>query len=185
MPRIVPTALPADALLRRYLDNGSYTDCYSTTLPRHVPHADFVAAFYTTPLFKCERLILKWLVGRPSTDAEAAQLGVGTRDRFAAWQVEDRSAVQLLLCDFTGRTRSWLMSVPIPSDATAGARGCTRLYFGSAVVAKSSPGTIQADRKSGFSLLLGFHRLYSRLLLGAACRRLLSKQPRIGASISD
>lgn len=47
----------------------------------------------------------------------------------------------------------------------------TLLYFGSAVVPLPSQGG-QAQRMGwGFHALLGFHRLYSRLLLRAACQR--------------
>ena len=124
-----------------------------------------VASFYTTSLFRVERWILAWAVGRPSTDAEAQALADGERDTFAAWRVEDRRADQLLLGDFTGRTKSWLMVEPL-----LGSR--TRLYFGSAVVPRVEAKTGQRTMGTGFSLLLGFHRLYSRLLLAAAARRL-------------
>lgn len=80
----------------------------------------------------------------------------GERDSFAAWTVEARARNQVLLRDFTGRTCSWLMV----ADADPGPG--TRLYFGSVVFALSP---VHAK-------LLGFHRLYSRLLLRAAARRL-------------
>lgn len=152
--------LPADALLARYRGTGAYTDCYVTEVSRPVSQAGYVEAFYTSGVFKLERLILKLLVARPSNDHEARELATGHRESFAAWRVEARTPDQLLLCDFRGRTRSWLM--------TSGAR----LYFGSAVV----PVTSGSSRKSGlgfvFTALLGFHRLYSRVLLHAAVRRL-------------
>jgi hypothetical protein len=73
-----------------------------------------VQAFYTTPVFKLERTILKWLVTKPSSDAQA-----------------------VLLCDFKKRTRSWLMI-----KHEEGKNGIqTRLYFGSAVVPKKSGGS--------------------------------------------
>ena len=117
-----------------------------------------------TAVFKLERLILKWLVARPSTDAEARQLAQGSRDAFAAWTVEARTADQLLLGDFSGRTKSWLMVTAIE-----GAAG-TRLYFGSAVVPTGRPG--QRGVGFVFTALLGFHRLYSRILLRSAAARL-------------
>jgi hypothetical protein len=98
-----------------------------------------------------ERFILRVAVSKPSSDAEARQVSEGEIDTFAAWYVEDRSDNQLLMSDFRHQTRSWFMATP------------GRLYFGSAV--------IPTDRKS-YSLLLGFHRLYSRLLLAAAKSRL-------------
>jgi hypothetical protein len=161
---VTPCELPEGALLRRYAVDGSYADCYVATTAAPVSHAAFVEAFYTTALFKLERMLLKWFAGRPSTDEQARQLATGMLDSFAAWSVEQRSANQLLLADVSGRTKSWLMSAP--------AGGGTRLLFGSAIVAVAraepancSPGTV-------FRVLLRFHKLYSHLLLHAAKSRL-------------
>lgn len=158
--------LPDDALLRRYRGSGAYADCYVTELARPVSQAEFVEAFYTTAVFKLERLLLAWFAARPSSDSQAAQLASGGLGSFAAWSVEARAPDQLLLSDFQGRTRSWLMSAPAPNGRT------TRLFFGSAVVPI-------VDRHSGatrmgatYRALLGFHKLYSRLLLRAAATRL-------------
>ncbi len=152
--------LPADALLARYRGDGSYTDCYVTEVSWLVSQAEYVEAFYTSGVFKLERLILKLLVARPSTDQQARELAAGQRGAFAAWSVEARAPNQLLLCDFRGRTRSWLM--------TSG----TRLYFGSAVVPGAARGSRKASLGFVFTALLGFHRLYSRILLRAAVRGL-------------
>jgi hypothetical protein len=165
MPIASPHQLPPGALLSRYPAAGAYADCYTADVPAQVSHAQFVEAFYTTWLFKVERFILRLAVARPSTDAEARALAAGTRDAFAAWRVEDRTADQLLLGDFTGRTKSWLMVDTL-------AAGGTRLYFGSAVVPARSRRTGQAQMGVVFHALLGFHKLYSRLLLGAAAGRL-------------
>jgi hypothetical protein len=159
--------LPKDSLLRRYLDDrDAYTDCYVTELARPVRHAQYVAAFYTTAIFKLERWLLSWLVARPSTDAEARSLACGELESFAAWNVEARAPDQLLLADFRGRTRSWLMSTVSPGAQT------TNLYFGSAVVPVVDKRTGQRQLGSSYGLLLGFHRLYSRVLLRAAVNRL-------------
>lgn len=168
MSVVVPAPLPSEALLQRYAGRHGYTDCFVTELPRIVSQSEFVTAFYTTWLFKCERLILGIAARRPSTDAEAAALGAGTTDRFAAWFVEDRAENQLLLCDFTGRTRSWLMAVPLQDQSG------TRLHFGSAVVARLDPETDRPRRSPAFGVLLASHKLYSRQLLTAARRRLLA-----------
>jgi hypothetical protein len=156
--------LPPDALLQRYRSAGAYTDCYAADLACVVSHADYVQAFYTSAVFKLERLVLRVLAARPSTDAQAQSLARGEADAFAAWSVEARAPNQLLLCDFTRRTRSWLMLAPQP--------GGTRLYFGSAVVPVRDPRTGEPRMGSGFSVLLGFHKLYSRVLLSAARARL-------------
>ncbi|WP_298934029.1 hypothetical protein [uncultured Ramlibacter sp.] len=164
-----PCELPASALLRRYSESGAYADCYAAELPGAISRPMYVEAFYTTWLFKLERAILRWAVRRPSTDIQARQLAQGTLQSFAAWRVEGQDATQILLGDFSGRTKSWLMV------ATIGGEG-TRLYFGSAVVpvARTSDG----KRSMGwvFHALLGFHRLYARLLLHAACARVRKAQ---------
>lgn len=153
--------LPADALLQRYREQGAYTDCFAVDVPGEVAHAAFVEAFYTTAVFKLERLLLALFVSRPSNDAEARELAGGNREQFAAWSVEARAPGQLLMCDYAGSTRSWLMAVPAPGAASGAG---TRLYFGSAVVRSRQGGAFRA--------LLGFHKLYSRILLRAAVSRL-------------
>ncbi len=130
----------------------------------------YLSSFYTTAVFKLERFILKWLVSAPSTDEQVAQLAAGTRDRFAAWHVEERIENQILLTDYRARTRSWLM-VAASSDAAASR---TRLYFGSIVVAIDDKDTADRTIGAGYRWLLGFHRIYSRVLLNAARRRLTS-----------
>ncbi len=171
MPAIRPSELPETALLKKYQNGSGYTDCYSVEVPASVSHAEFVEAFYTTSLFKVERAILTWLAARPSTDAEVQSLAAGSATSFAAWRVENRSANQLLMADLLGRTRSWLMTTPA-RDLSAEQR--TRLYFGSAVVPKVDTKTGKVTMGFAFYALGGFHRLYSRLLLRAACNRLMS-----------
>jgi hypothetical protein len=148
-------ALPEQSLLAKYARPGAYTDCYSAEIARTVSAAEYVEVFYTGSLFKLERLLLARIAFRPSTDEHAKELALGIRDTFAAWRVEERSAEQLLMRDFSGRTRSWLMVIPAGS-------GGSRLYFGSAVVPMGFR----------FKALLGFHKLYSRALLDAARSRL-------------
>jgi hypothetical protein len=159
-----PCELPPDALLQRYCASGAYADCYRADIAQPVSHADYVQAFYTSAVFKLERVILRVFAARGSTDAQAAALARGEVDVFAAWAVEGRAPNQLLLCDFTRRTRSWLMVTPLPSG--------TRLYFGSAVVPVHDPRTGASRLGFSFSALLGFHKLYSRVLLSAARSRL-------------
>ena len=131
---ISPCPLPAEALLNRYRTGGGFADCYVTEIPRAVSHAEFVEAFYTTRLFKLERLLLRLFLSRSSTDLQAARLARGELDAFAAWSVEEprpRPAAP-------GRRRR-----PHPVLADGGAVGGpasvgTRLYFGSAVVPRRS-----------------------------------------------
>jgi len=155
--------LPDVALLCRYRDAGAYTDGYSTDLDFAVSQAEFIEAFYCTWVFRLERWVLAVIVSKPSSDAQARALATGTSDSFAAWTVEGRTANQLLLSDIGDRTRSWLMS-------HASAQG-TRLYFGSAVVPLRDS-SARARLGLLFGALLGFHMLYSRVLLRAAVQRL-------------
>jgi len=154
-------SVPANTMLVKYSSiAGVYVDCYLTEIPAQVPFSEFIFAFYTTSLFKLERLTLKMFVSKPSTDAEARQLADGTADKFAAWIVESRSENELLLCDFIRRTRSWLMV------KNNGAH--TQLSFGSAVVPKIG----ETSLDFGFRALLGFHQIYSVLLLASAKSKL-------------
>ena len=165
-----PSELPATALLRDYQSVGAYADCYVTDIPGTVSQRQFVEAFYTTPLFKLERVLLAWLAAKPSTDTDARNLAAGTLDAFAAWKVERRDTNQLLLSDFTGRTKSWLMAAAVePAGGTAN----TRLYFGSAIVPKVDRTTGRRSLGLLFHSLLGFHKLYSLALLHAARTRLV------------
>jgi len=166
MAGVSPCELPAHALLQRYRTAQGFADCYAVEVDRNVSLEQFITAFYTTPLFKVERVILKWAARRPSTDAEAKSLAAGERETFAAWRVAAREPSQILLADFTGRTCSWLMVEPLEA-------GRTRLYFGSGIVPKVDRKSGQASMGIAFTALLGFHKLYSRALLAAARKRLM------------
>jgi hypothetical protein len=170
MTRVAPCPLPRGSLLQRYADGAGYVDCYRVASPAAVRLPTYVEAFYTTPLFKLERLVLR-LLARGSTDAQARQLGLGERDAFAAWTVEARADDQLLLCDYLGRTRSWLMVETLDQSEPP----ASWLYFGSAVVPARTAGSSTPKPGATFTALLGFHRIYSRALLGAARRRLLAR----------
>jgi hypothetical protein len=164
---IVREAVPEDALLKTYRGGvhperwGSYGDCFSVTVDRSANLADFVFAFYTSPLFRIERVVLRALVHAPSSDLEARRLADGSAATFAAWYVGERTATQLLMCDRYERTRSWFRVVPL-------AGGRTSLRFGSAVAAVGDPRTGAAALSGGFRLLLGFHVMYSQALLHSA-----------------
>lgn len=163
---VTPCELPPAALLRRYREAGAYTDCFRTEVGQPVPLARFVEAFYTTSVFKLERLVLRIALSRPSTDQQARELGSAMRHDFAAWTVEDRNAEQLLLGDIGGRTKSWLM--------VEGVGAGSRLYFGSAVIPVLDRRTGKREMGLSFRSLLGFHQVYSRVLLQAARVRLLA-----------
>lgn len=161
MNKVRQTTLPSDSLLASFAASDAYTDCYSVELPGQVSLADFLLAFYSTPIFKLERWILARALGAESSEDDVRRLASGESTRFAAWRVDMRRDDQIVLA--SGRTRSWLMVVP--QSATAGKS--TELYFGSAVLPLQRGGLGWQ-----FRALLGFHRLYSRLLLGLATRPL-------------
>ena len=170
----VPIEPPEGSLLLQLRRSGSYADCYTIQLPIAVTQAEYVEAFYTTPLFKAERLILHLLARKPSSDQDVKDLSLGKKDSFAMWRVAERSPEQLLLTDQTGRTSSWLMAVP---ERTFTATTATRLFFGSAVTARTNTRTGKQELGSAFHALLGLHKLYSRHLLQAAGARLLAAPP--------
>jgi len=155
-------------LLCAYRNEGAFTDCYVTEIARTVSQAEYVQAFYTTTLFKVERTILKWAVSKPSTDEDASLLAEAKVDTFAAWFVEARRDDQLLLSDYRGRTRSWLMSELLIGSN----RESTRLYFGSAVIPMHGDDAGAPRMGTIFRLLIRFHKMYSQALLSAARSRL-------------
>lgn len=161
--------LPADSFLRRYILDGSYTDCYVTEVPGLITLGQYVEAFYTTKLFKAERIILS-LAGHSSSDAEAAEVARGTSSCFAAWRVEERNEDQLLMCDVSGRTRSWFKIATISGDRSMQ----TYLHFGSGITPVQSARAGRMSIGPVFKALTGFHKLYSRALLAATRRKIVS-----------
>jgi hypothetical protein len=168
--KIRPQALPAHSLLNPYASNG-YADCFVADLAGSITHAQYVEAFYTSWLFKLERLVLRWLVAKPSTDEEARALALGNRDQFAAWSVEARAPEQLLVRDYQGKTCSWLMVEPgFENNAPS-----TRLYFGTGIVPRVNRQTGQRRLTFFFRALMPFHKFYARSLLSAARSGLLDR----------
>ena len=181
MSTVTASSLPTTSLLNRYERPSwegpiePYTDSFAAQIAGEVDITQFVTAFYTTRLFRLERLVLKFLAGKPSTDRQAERMAAGEIEVFAAWNVEARTDNQLLMCDFRARTRSWFMVEPIGAGLTASERAGTLLRFGSAVVPASNAKTGEEGLGRGFETLLGFHKLYSRWLLGSAVRRLTKR----------
>jgi hypothetical protein len=162
MGQIQAIPVPDNALLARDRDSGAWADCYRLDIARDVTLPAYIEAFYTTPLFKLERAVLT-LVKRGASDRDAADLASGRSHRFAAWTVEGRTETEILLCDYLGKTRSWLSAAP--------AEKRTRLMFGSAVVPHRSASG-RTSLGPVFHALLGFHKAYSRALLRSAANAL-------------
>ncbi len=169
MPPVTVAELPLGAFLQTYKQSQSFTDCYVIQVSGHITQATFVEAFYSSALFKIERTLLHYLAKRPASNQDAASLASGGATQFSAWRVEAQDQHQLLLADFTGRTRSWLMA-----EAALDENGTqyTKLYFGSAVIPRNQTNSTTPKMGIAFNALLGFHKLYSRLLLRAAVGRM-------------
>ena len=99
MPIIQPCEVPRGLPPQPLPGGAGFADCYVTEVPGAISQAAFIEAFYTSPLFKVERTILKYFVAKPATDADARQLAEGVATRFSAWNVEGQSRSELLLSD--------------------------------------------------------------------------------------
>ena len=124
--------------------------------------AELIESFYSSPLFKAERLVLRFLAKAPSTRADVVALAAGMSDKFAVWTVEDRRDDEILLGAADGRTKSWLRVVPTKAGTT--------LNFGSVVVpVRNKRGKLV--KGPVFDALLKPHKIYSRMLLGSSALR--------------
>lgn len=163
--------VPNDAPLKTFRGGahperwGRYADCFGVSVDQIVTLADFVFAFYTSPLFRIERHVLRALINAPSSRSDARAVADGTLDTFAAWYVGQRTATQLLMCDRYERTRSWFR---VEQESGGG----THLQFGSAVAAKRGEQGELPQPPAQFGFLLWFHVIYSQALLGAAKKNL-------------
>ena len=164
--QITQKAVPVDSLLARYADEPEgHTDCFVTTVRANVDLASYISAFYSSWVFRPERILLSVAPSFPGSAAALERLACGKSDRFLAWTVEQRRDHEILLAEFSGATRSWLRVVPQ-------GEALTELNFGSAIVARRDADGSYRPPSFVFSLLSGFHEFYSRMLLSAASRRL-------------
>ena len=177
MHAVTQKPVPDFSLLRTYRAPlhahawNEFMDCFAAELAGTASLAEFIRAFYDSLPFRLERRIIQALIGRPSTAQDVRALANGATEHFAAWVVLERNDAQILLGDFRGQTRSWLAVRPLPG-------GGTQLLFGSGIRSVPDPVTGTPTRSWGFRALGGFHLLYSRVLLGAARRRLATGRPR-------
>lgn len=160
--------IPENGLLNAYARQpGCYTDCFYVDVPGTVKFSDYVHAFFNTPVFRLERKILGLFASSPSVDKDVADLASGAGDTLAMWKVEARDATQVIMAVGKSPIKTWLMS-----HESSASSGATRLYFGSAVqpLEHSPSGAPRIGRM--FHIFLGFHKLYSRILLWSAKRNL-------------
>jgi hypothetical protein len=171
-------AVPSDSLLKTYRGGarpehwGLQGDCFAVVVDAPITLSDFVFAFYTSPVFRVERGILRFLAGASSTDAGARGVAEGSGTTFAIWRVGERTATQLLMCDRYEKTRSWFQVVPMEGGVA------TVLRFGSAVSSSRHRETGTLSMGRWFQWLVGFHVLYSRILLSSARRRVMKGRRR-------
>ncbi len=172
MHSVKSAIIPENGLIQTYASQKDcYVDCYYTDVPKHVRLEEFIVAFFTTPVFRLERKLLGIFASRPSTDTDVKNLAQGSSDVLAFWKIELREDNQLLLAVVNSPIRSWLMIAPLADDANQ-----TRLYFGSVVLPKINKDTGEAKMGLLFNSLLGFHKVYSKILLSLAKRRLLANR---------
>lgn len=107
---------------------------------------NYARAFYTSPLFKIERLILKYGLGYSITDEQILNTDFNIGDKVLLWEVVGRTKDEVMLRfkhnDFSGLT--WMK---IEED---------KLKFGSGLDDATS---------ISLKLSLAFHYLYSRMLI--------------------
>ena len=163
------TGLPHASLIAHYATLAGYhTDATSLDVDKDVDLAHLIYAFYTSPLFKAERAILR-LAGHSSSDDEAAALAAGNSQNFAAWSQESRSERDVVMADVSGRTKSWLCAERMQAG--------TRLWFGSVIVPEQTATGEQIPFL--FRVLMRPHLFYSRQLLRSAARNLNQSRARM------
>jgi hypothetical protein len=155
--------LPDHALHKPYQDAGGYADIFHARLSKPATLSELLTAFYTCPVFKIERMILRIILGKGSTDDQARALAKGERTQFAAWDVAQRNETQMLMRDYKGMTLSWFM---IEEDDPH------IIYFGTAIVAAKGASPKSPKIPLLFSSTLWFHKAYSRALLWSTQRQL-------------
>mgnify|MGYP001799952885 FL=1 len=157
--KIDQTDVPPGSLIAEYAArDGHYADCFEAEYAPDAHLSDYITAFYTQPLFRAERLVLRVLARAPSTGADVAALAAGEAAQVAVWRVQGRTPSELLMIDKGGRTLSWL------------AVGAGVVRFGSVVVPVPGRGG-KPTLGPVFQSLVGAHKVYSRALLAGAVRR--------------
>lgn len=160
MMEITATPHPAGSLLARYdATEGSYTDCFRTSVRGEISLEDLIRTFFDTPLFRLEKRLLTLAGAKYDTPDDLDAFATGTGSHWLEWHTQERDNAQILL--FVGKTsvRSWLMVIP--------ESGGTQICFGSALLpspAKQTPGL-------AVRLTTPLHRGYARALLWSTARK--------------
>ncbi|MFT6557059.1 hypothetical protein [Sneathiella sp.] len=144
---------------------GCQTDAFCFKVDFSVSLEHFIHAFFDSPIFRLERLLIRILTRKQAGLIQVKKLASGTEKTFAVWQVAKRSNREILMKVGTGPIRSWLAAYPDQE-------GRTSLYFGSAVL--PTKGGKNGSQQVGFlfQATAWFHEFYSRLLLQSAAKNL-------------
>lgn len=163
--------IPETGSLAKYRDHpGCYTDCFFVDVPGDISLSEYISAFFNNFPMRVERSMLTLLASKPSSIEDVQHLALGTNDKLAIWETEEREQNQLLMSVGNGPIRSWWMIAP-PSNNEKH----TRLFFGSAFLPRSENSSGEPKKGIIFHALLGFHKFYSRLLLWMVKRNLQAR----------
>lgn len=155
--------LPKATLIANQAELGFFTDCFCTEIFGQFELSDYITAFYTSPIFRIERFLLRLAPKGRSTDQDVAALAAGQAKQLAIWTEEFRRSDEVLMN--AGKTKSWLHLKSTDQGST--------LYFGTVVLPEKPKNADESPRMGkGFELFMGLHRLYSRVLLRSAARNL-------------
>lgn len=166
MIRVEERDSPKDSLLHQYTEKpGCHADAFMAEINFTPSLKDYITAMFGSPVFRIERVLLAVAAATPTFKKDLTAFALAEKDSFALWKTMERSDQELLMEVEKGRVRTWLMVEPTEGETS-------KLWFGSAIVPKTTPSREVGDIGFTFKALMGFHKLYSRILLLAAIRGL-------------
>ncbi|APG49136.1 hypothetical protein [Phaeobacter porticola] len=162
MRQVEENGIPEGSLLQQFAERpGFHVDAFVAHVGFTPSLNDYIVAMFDSRVFRIERALLALAAFKPTFKEGVAALAAAESDRLASWKTVQRTEQELLMEVEKGRVRTWLMVEPAQG-------GASKLWFGSAVVPKPA----QTGKAGGigfvFRTLMGFHKLYSRVLLRAA-----------------
>ncbi len=170
MTHVEKTAIPLDSFMSAYKQiDGCSADAFRGYLEFPVTLEALITAFFGSPIFTLERLLLKSIGQANTSRSDITGLAAGTQEKFAAWKVEDRNESEVILKVGSSPIRSWLMARPDGDGKTA-------IYFGSAVLPQTTNRNSKPQVGSSFRFFMGVHNFYSCLLLKSTIKNLQKKQ---------
>ncbi|WP_299989607.1 hypothetical protein [uncultured Ruegeria sp.] len=166
MRQVEEHSIPEGSLLHQFAKRpGYHADAFVAHVGFVPSQSEYIMAMFDSPVFRIERALLALAAFKPSFAKDVAALALVENDQIACWKTVQRTQQELQMKVEKGRVRTWLMVEPAQG-------GASKLWFGSAIVPKPA----QTGKAGGigfvFRTLMGFHKLYSRVLLRAAIRGL-------------